>query len=238
MDVYCFSSMFILMYRSRRRLHLFLLARSVNKDYSTVCPLDGGNSPLYELMKGFNRIFQNTMKSKQFLQRFTWLSIIFVFFPANASSTWVQFTSAGRVLSRSISPWASGSSVVTVPTYSWWETSPQLTAVCSRRMTLTQCVERLHISSRSFFFFPVDGDFGQDVGPMSTLPESVSSFTPACVREESDSWSEYFCCLCPAPPLAGRTPGSGACCASCSSLSLSPPLQDLWWVCVSACVCV
>lgn len=46
---------------------------------------------------------------------------------------------------------------------------------------LTQFVERLHISSRSFF--PVDGDFGQDVGPMSTLPESVSSFTPACVRE-------------------------------------------------------
>lgn len=46
---------------------------------------------------------------------------------------------------------------------------------------LTQFVERLHISSCSFF--PVDGDFGQDVGPMSTLPKSVSSVTPAFVGD-------------------------------------------------------
>lgn len=46
---------------------------------------------------------------------------------------------------------------------------------------LTQFVEWLHISSCSFF--PVDGDFGQDVGSMSTLPKSVSSVARVCVQE-------------------------------------------------------
>lgn len=42
--------------------------------------------------------------------------------PVNASSTWDPFTSAETVLSRSISPSASGSSVDTAPIHSWYDT--------------------------------------------------------------------------------------------------------------------
>lgn len=104
--------------------------------------------------------------------------LFFTLLPANASLTWVQFTSAGRVLSRSISPWASGSSVDTVPTCSWWETSTQ---PCD-----LQVIRRTATCQLFLLFPPVDGDFGQDVGPMSTLPKSVSC-PPVCVSEVPSS---------------------------------------------------
>lgn len=159
------------------------------------------------------------MKIKQFLPRFTWLSIVLFV----SQQTHHQPGSSSREQGES---WAAAPARGH-PGHLWslLQRIPGARQAHSSLLLfmlndLTQFVERLHISSCSFF--PVDGDFRQDVGPMSALPKSVSSFTPACVREgeKSASWSVYFWCLSPAPPLAGRTPGGGACCASCSSLSL------------------
>lgn len=154
--------------------------------------------------------------------------------PVNASSTWDPFTSAETVLSRSISPSASGSSVDTAPIHSWYDTHTHgwqrfyylYIVLCQLLLILTP----LSCSGRSFLTGPwPDVHTAEKCKYWNNswvFPKTVSFFTHHIFSVN----------LFPALLLVAGTPGGGACCASCCSSSSPPPQQDLWWV--SVCVTV